>query len=186
MKRMDISLKATNAQIEHLDTQIAAENARMAAHSQAKQEETQRKLGEAREAVRVAESDLETIRKQKQEQDAQNEALKSEGVGMEQEIKQLQNSIHQCEGMIERSKQAEKNSLIPYGKNIKEVLERVRRMKWVGDLPLGPLGVHVKAKDPKTWGDILRNQLGSFLTAFAVTDARDRAALKSLLQQSGK
>jgi chromosome segregation ATPase len=186
MKRMDISLKATNTQIEHLNAQIAAENARMAAHSQAKQEETQRKLDEAREAVHAAESNLETIRQQKQEQHTQNEALKSEGVAMEQEMKQLQNNIQQCEGMIERSKQAEKNSLIPYGKNIKEVLERFGTMKWVGDAPLGPLGIHVKAKDPKTWGDLLRNQLGSFLTAFAVTDARDRAALKSLLQQSGK
>lgn len=186
MKRMDVSLKATNTQIEQLETQIAAENARTAAHSQAKQEEMQRKLDGAREAVRVAESDLEAIQKQKQDQQTQNEALKSEGVAMEHEIKQLQNTIQQCEGMIERSKQAEKNSLIPYGKNIKELLERVKTMKWVGDLPLGPLGVNVKAKDPKTWGDLLRNQLGSFLTAFAVTDARDRTTLKQLLHQSGK
>jgi structural maintenance of chromosomes protein 6 len=186
MKRMDTSLKATHTQIEHLDAQIATENARMAAHTQAKHEETQRKLEEAREAVHTAESDLETIRKKKQEQHTQNEALKSEGVALDQEIKQLQTNIQQCEGMIERYKQAEKNSLIPYGKNIKELLEKVRTMKWVGDAPLGPLGVYVKAKDPKTWGDLLRNQLGSFLTAFAVTDARDRAPLKSLLQQSGK
>jgi structural maintenance of chromosomes protein 6 len=186
MKRMDTSLKATNAQIEHLDAQITTENARMAAHSQAKHEETQRKLKAAREAVLAAESALDTIRTQKQEQHTQNEALKSEGVALEQEMKQLQTNIQQCEGMVERSKQAEKNSLIPYGKNIKELLEKVKTMKWVGDPPLGPLGVYVKAKDPKTWGDLLRNQLGSFLTAFAVTDARDRATLKSLLQQGGK
>jgi len=186
MKRMDTSLNATNTQIVHLDTQIAAENARMAAHNQSKYEDTQRKLEEAREAVRNAESALETIKKQKQEQHTQNEALRSEGMTMDQEKAQLQNNIQQCEGMIERSKQAEKNSLIPYGKNIKEVLEKVSTIKWVGDAPLGPLGIYVKAKDPKTWGDLLRSQLGGFLTAFAVTDARDRTTLKSLLQQSGK
>lgn len=186
MKRMDTSLNATNTQIEHLNAQIAVENARMAAHSQAKFEETQRKLEEAREALRDAESALESIRNQKQQQQTQNEALKSEGVAMEQEMKQLQNNIQQCEGMIERSKQAEKNSLIPYGRNIKEVLEKIRTMKWAGDAPLGPLGVYVKAKEPKIWGDLLRSQLGGFLTAFALTDARDRPVLKSLLQQSGK
>lgn len=186
MKRMDTSLKATNAQIEHLDTQIVAENNRAAAHSQAKLEQTKRKLEEAREAVRAAESALETIRTRKNEQYTENEKLKAEGIAMDQEKAQLQNSIQQCEGMIERSKQSEKNSLIPYGKNIKEVLEKISTMKWVGDAPLGPLGVHVKAKDPRTWGDLLRSQLGSFLTAFAVTDARDRDALKSLLHQSGK
>jgi chromosome segregation ATPase len=186
MKRMEVSLNATHTQIEHLDAQIATENARTAAHSQAKQEQTQRKIDEAREAVSAAESTLEDIRKRKQEQHTRNEAMKTEGMTMDREKAQLQNNIQQCEGMIERSKQAEKNSLIPYGKNIKEVLEKVKTLKWAGDPPLGPLGVYVKAKDPKTWGDLLRNQLGGFLTAFAVTDARDRTALKSLLQQTGK
>lgn len=183
---MDTSLKATNQQIENLESQINAENLRMAAHSQAKHEETQRKIEGAREAVVAAESALETLRTQRQEQLVKNEALKQEGMTADKERIRLQESIQNCQAMIDRSIESEKNSLIPYGRNIKDVLEKIRNMNWVGDVPLGPLGVHVKAKDPRTWGDLLRSQLGGFLTAFAVTDARDRKELKTLLERSGK
>ena len=186
MKRMDTSVNAINTQIQQLEAQITAENAKMAAHSQAKHEETRRKLEEARGAVSSSESALEAIRKEQQMQIAKNEEIKTEGTAAELEVKRLQENIQRCEQMIARSQEAEKNNLAPYGKDIKQVLERVQKMKWVGDMPLGPLGVFVKAKNPKMWGDLLRNQLGSFLTAFAVTDARDRVALKSLLQQTGK
>jgi chromosome segregation ATPase len=186
LKRMDTSLKATNQQIENLEKQIAAENLRMAAHSQAKHEETQRRIEEAREAVTAAESALDVLRVQQRDQVAKNEALKVEGMAADRERIRLQENIQGCQAMIDRSIESERNSLIPYGRGIKEVLERIGGMNWVGDTPLGPLGVHVKAKDAKTWGDLLRGQLGGYLTAFAVTDARDRKELKTLLERSGK
>lgn len=186
LKRMDTSLRATNQQIEHLENQINIESLRMAAHSQAKHEETQRKIEEARDAVIAAESALNAVRAQQRDQIAENEALKLEGMAADRERVRLQESIQNCQAMIDRSVESEKNSLIPYGRHIKEVLERIRGMNWVGDMPLGPLGVHVKAKDPRMWGDLLRSQLGGYLTAFAVTDARDRKQLKTLLEKSGK
>jgi hypothetical protein len=92
----------------------------------------------------------------------------------------------ECDNTIKSAQQQSKDALVPYGKNIKQVLEKIKTMRWAGDMPLGPLGLYVKAKDPNRWGEILRNQIGNYLVAFAVTDARDRQQLKNLLVQSGK
>jgi hypothetical protein len=58
-------------------------------------------------------------------------------------------------------------------------------MKWHGDVPVGPLGMHVKLKE-MAWADLMRIQLGGLMSAFAVTDARDRPQLKRLLDQTKK
>jgi hypothetical protein len=104
----------------------------------------------------------------------------------EKERDAAQGRIMECEQMIERCVQQEKNSLAAYGRDIKGVLERIEKMRWLGDLPLGPLGVNVKVKEPEKWAELLRGQLGKYLTAFAITDARDRPQLKKVLEQSGK
>lgn len=183
---MDLSVNQTTKQIADLDAQITAENLRMAAHSQAKHEETQARLESARTALSTAEAALLDIQTQVRDQHASNESFKTAGMAAERELAAVKGQIDDCQGMIGRSMDAQKNSLIPYGKGIREVLERIKAMRWSGDSPLGPLGMFVKAKDPKTWGELLRNQLGGYLTAFAVTDARDRVELKKLLERSGK
>ncbi|RDB15207.1 Structural maintenance of chromosomes protein 6 [Hypsizygus marmoreus] len=184
-KRMEQSVNSTTKQIIDLEAQIQAENIRMEAHSQAKHEETQRKLEEARTVLHNAEAELESTQGQMRDQQNKCDALKQEGMNAEQELKRIQGEILNCQGLIERSKETQKESLAPYGKNIRQVLERIKNTRWHGDAPLGPLGMHVKAKDPATWGELLRNQLSSYLTAFAVTDAKDRSSLKQILDQTG-
>lgn len=183
---MDSSLKATNKQIEEYQHQIDEEARRLAVHTQARHEEVQRKLEDARGAVTAAELALKEIIDEKRALTAQCEASKLEGMAADERRVGLQGKIAECEQMIERCRQREKDALAPYGRNIKGLLESIAGMRWQGDKPLGPLGVHVKAREPEKWGDLLRNQLGSYLTAFAVTDARDRNTLKKLLVESGK
>ncbi|RDB15621.1 Structural maintenance of chromosomes protein 6 [Hypsizygus marmoreus] len=185
MKHMDQSVNATTKQIRDLEAQIGAETLRMEAHSQAKQEETQRKLEEAREVLHTAKAELESIHGQMRDQQTKCDALKKEGTNAEHELNRIQGEILTCQGMIDRSKEKQQNNLAPYGKDIRKVLDKIKTMRWNGEAPLGPLGIHVKAKDPATWGELLQNQLGSYLTAFAVTDTRDRNALKQLLDQFG-
>ena len=179
-------MNATTQQIEDLDRQIAAENERMATRTQARHDEMQQKLEAAREQVNEAEAGLQTLRSQMDEQTKKNDETKQRGNTITTQLDELRGKIKSCEGMIERAKQAQQNSLVPYGKNIKELLERIENTRWRGEKPLGPLGMYVKAKDPKKWGLLLRSQLGPLLTAFAVTDPKDRIELKNMLNQSGK
>ncbi|KAG7439836.1 P-loop containing nucleoside triphosphate hydrolase protein [Guyanagaster necrorhizus] len=66
-----------------------------------------------------------------------------------------------------------------------QILERIKRMRWKGDLPIGPLGVHVKVHDPQKWAELLRRQLRGFLVAWAVTDGADLFQLRKLLNENG-
>ena len=158
----------------------------MAVHTQAKHEETQRRIEAAKDDVTSMEERVNSIQIERKNITGEADAVEREGKDVDRKRLDLQNRIQECEQMILTAKNRENDALIPYGKDIKKVLEAIKKMRWFGDEPLGPLGVHVKARDPAKWGEILRNQLLSYLTAFAVTDARDRIQLKKLLFDSGK
>ncbi|KAF8645220.1 hypothetical protein AX16_008047 [Volvariella volvacea WC 439] len=185
MSQIDTSTKGLNDQIKDLDKKISDEKRRMEAHSQVKHEETRRKIDETRTAAEEAEVKLRELQESKQTANQRCDQIKQEGMGLEQEVVNCDARIKQNEGMLQRCKENEVNSLAPYGNNIHLVLQDIKKCRWHGDIPIGPLGVHVKAKDPQKWGDILRSQLRSLLTAFALTDARDRPQLKSLLERHG-
>ncbi|KAF8073492.1 hypothetical protein FPV67DRAFT_1576115 [Lyophyllum atratum] len=185
MKKIDQGVGAITRQIEELDTKINEETRRMEANTQAKHDETQRKLDAARSAVDEAQSTIEALSLQIREGQDKNDAVKKEGEAADQALNKIRGNIQSCQGMIQRAIDAQKNSLIPYGNNMKTVLDRIKTMSWTGDPPLGPLGLHVKARDPKTWGELLRLQLKGLLTAFAVTNGNDRAKLKKLLDETG-
>ena len=158
----------------------------MAVHTQAKHEETQRRIEAARDAVTAIEERANSLQIERKNVTGEADGVEREGKEIDRRKSELQKRIQECEQMILAAKSRENDALIPYGKDIKKVLEAIKKMRWFGEEPLGPLGVHVKARDPARWGEILRNQLSSFLTAFAVTDARDRIQLKKLLHDSGK
>lgn len=179
-------MQATKNQIEELSQQIAAESRRMAIHTQAKHEETQRRIEAAKDDVGTIEGRVNSLQMERKSVSSETDAVERKGKDVDRKKSDLQNRIQECEQMIQTARSRENDALIPYGKDIKRVLENIKKMRWFGDEPLGPLGVHVKAKDPAKWGEILRNQLSSYLTAFAVTDARDRVQLKKLLHDSGK
>ncbi|KAF8625965.1 hypothetical protein AX17_006690 [Amanita inopinata Kibby_2008] len=183
--QMDQSVSQINHQLEAYERQIAEETRRMEKHTQSKREETQRRLDEARQAVSAAEARISELAAQLRELEQANAALRSSSREDDSKINELRDQVQQRQHIIEQCRQQENDKYVPYGRNIKLLLEKIRSMKWAGEVPLGPLGVHVKAKDPKKWGNVLRLQLGQYLTAFAVTDARDRPVLKKLLNESG-
>lgn len=183
---MDQSVNAIAKQISGLDAQIAAETQRMAANTQAKHDETQRKLSAARNAVEEAKSALDTTTTQMRELQDKADTTRKEGETAQEQLQGIKAKVQNCQGLIQRAKDAQKNSLIPYGNNIKTVLDAIKTMRWNGDPPHGPLGLNVKAKDPQIWGELLRSQLSQYLTAFAITDHRDRNELKKLLEKTNK
>lgn len=71
--------------------------------------------------------------------------------------------------------------LAPYGHRMEELLQIVNRTRWGGEKPIGPLGVGVKLKDMK-YQDVIHTQLGSLLSAFAVTTPGDARQLREIIK----
>jgi len=186
MKEIDANVKAVNTVIEGLTRNIEEETRKLELQTQKNHAEIQTRVDSASSELALAEATFQGLISQKKEASVAADRVKQEGEGLGKSLDELKREIANCDSMISNARRREQDALVPYGKNIRGVLDQIRRMQWHGEVPLGPLGVHVKAKEPETWGDLLRNQLANLLTAFAVTDGRDRPILKKLLMDSGK
>lgn len=182
---MNSSLTALNRSIKNYDEKIAEETRRLEAHTQAKRDEINRRLDAAKEAVAEADHRNKQVIEQKRNELIKKDEVKSKGQAAEGKRQQLQDRITECQTMINKCKEQEKNSLAPYGIDIKGVLQSISKTHWHGDTPIGPLGLYVKVKDQK-WAPLLRAQLGNLMTSFACTHAKDRLQLKKILDQSKK
>ncbi len=183
---MDTAFKAARESIALIQKQIDDEARRMEADTQTKREESSRQLEHARMSLQEAEAALPTLVETKNQIDAENRETKAQGERASDDVQKMRENIVRCDSMVRNCEMQDKNQYAAYGRDIPQVLERIRRARWVGDQPVGPLGVHVKVRDPESWADLLRRQLGGMLTAFAVTDAQDLKPLKRILVESGK
>ena len=179
------NLRKTKVAMQELETRMAAEKARIAEFSQAKQDELGQRLRQATIDVQTAETELKQTEALVLDKKSEVSSLQKQGEEADREIQTAKNSVMGLREQIQRCVEQQKNSLAPYGKNLKNVVERIDKMKWHGQKPLGPLGVYVKVKD-RVWADLLRIMLGSHMSSFAVTHGDDVHLLKKLLSESGK
>ncbi|KAG6333299.1 hypothetical protein ID866_5786 [Astraeus odoratus] len=182
-KAMNTSLTGLNKAIEEYDARITEETRRMETHTQDRRNELNQRLEEAKQAVVEAEQAHRKVCDEKRANLEAEEQCRTNGVAAEAKKKQAQERIGECSTMMTRCKEREKNVLAPYGKDMKAVLEQIGRMNWHGETPVGPLGMHVRLKD-QAWAPLLRSQLGTLMSAFTCTDARDRPQLKRIFEQS--
>jgi len=117
---------------------------------------------------------------------AEKDEIGSKGQDAEKAQTAAKTRIQELNDMMKQCGQQQQNTWTPYGRDIQKVLDQIQHMKWYGEKPLGPLGHYVKVKDPQSWAELLRSQLSHLLTAFAVTDTRDRPQLKGLLNKYQK
>jgi chromosome segregation ATPase len=179
------NLKKTKDAMQQLETRMAAEKARIAEFSQSKQDELNQHLQQATLDVQNAEADLKQAEALVLEKKNEASKLNAQGQEIDRETQTAKNYVMGIREQIQRCKQQQNNSLVPYGQNLTKVLERIGGMRWHGQKPLGPLGVYVKLKD-RVWADLLRVVLGSHMSSFVVTDPRDLPVLKKELRDSGK
>ncbi|KIL59060.1 hypothetical protein M378DRAFT_85587 [Amanita muscaria Koide BX008] len=185
LQQMDISMKQLENQVLGYEKQIQEEALRMEKHTHAKREEAQRSLEQARQAVAAADSLKDQLGTERRELEQANLTLSNSFREDDMRVNELRDSVQRCQSIIEQCKQNDNDKYVAYGKHIKVLLDKIKTMRWHGEPPLGPLGIHVNAKEPEKWGNVLRYHLAQFLTAFAVTDARDRPVLKKMLNDSG-
>jgi chromosome segregation ATPase len=178
---MTTSINALKYQVEDLQKNIELEQRRMEADSQAKREMLERQIEEIKTNLADLEAQQQEASRVRVEAQRRADGIRQEGQNAEKGVVPLQNKILEAQDMVNRARASMRDIWIPYGQNIKAVLEEIDRCQWIGDKPLGPLGRYVRAREPEKWGDILRGQLLNLLTAFAITNPKDREQLKKIL-----
>lgn len=171
--------------MKSVESKIEVEAKRIATHTNERRERVQTRLEDAKKAIEKAEEKLRSLELQVEEKGAAaNDARREEGE-FQAACDQAKNRVVECESQIRVIRDSEKNALAPYGNGMESIIREVQKMSWHGQQPIGPLGRFVKLKDPR-WADVLRVNLSSTMVSWAVTDARDRAPLKALLERHGK
>ncbi|EIN12535.1 P-loop containing nucleoside triphosphate hydrolase protein [Punctularia strigosozonata HHB-11173 SS5] len=183
-KQLNATFKQINKIIADTAQQIEEETRKMEKNTQEKRDEVRRRLEAADVALRAAEDHLHALNVQMQEKRQEADRIRAEGRTAQDEKNAVQAQIEGFDEQIARAKEAQMNALAPYGRNLNAVLERIKNMRWHGNVPVGPFGAYVKVKDPEKWAGLMRVQLGNLMFRFAVTDPRDRPALQKILKDS--
>ncbi|KZT09323.1 P-loop containing nucleoside triphosphate hydrolase protein [Laetiporus sulphureus 93-53] len=178
-KQMSENLSRIRTTIADLEERIQKEEAR--ANTQGKRDETARRLEEAHIAYGEAERRLESITAEKTQKQAEQQEVHRKGNKMNEDRETLRQRMNDCQGQLARCAERERNKLAPFGNQMDQVLQDIQRTQWFGNKPVGPLGMYVNVKDPQQWAALFRVTLGSLMSAFAITDPRDRATLHNLL-----
>ncbi|KAI9057466.1 P-loop containing nucleoside triphosphate hydrolase protein [Trametes sanguinea] len=179
------SKAGVDSTIAELEKKIADEQARLETRSKDKRDRATAQLTELNAALAENEQKLTQITAERHRLMGEADSAKTEGGQLEQEQNQLRTRVIECEEQIRKCAELEKNTLAQYGNKMDWVLGEIKRRQWHGQPPVGPFGLYVKVKDPERWGRLLRVVIGSAMSSFAITDARDRAALAQILHQSG-
>jgi len=178
-------MKTEKANVRAVERQIEAEAKRMATHTIERRERARTKLEDAKKAIENSEARLKSFEDEIKEKEAAASDVRLEGDRLQASRDQAKNRVQECEAQIKVARDSEKNALAPYGNGMEAIIKEVQKARWHGQQPLGPLGRFVKLKDSK-WADVLRVNLSGTMVSWAVTDARDRAPLKALLERYGK
>ncbi|CAK5284121.1 unnamed protein product [Mycena citricolor] len=184
MENIANQIGGLNTQVKEYQENIDAEKARIAANNEGKRKDYERRLEAARKDHKQAQEIMRSWEQQKVAAEEEKRKLDNEAHASQSLLDDLHSQVRDCESAIENSKRAEKNQFAAYGNHIQEVIQAIKRSRWHGEVPLGPLGIYVRLKDSR-WTDLLQTQLGKTLSSFAVTDGRDVAPLKKILMDSG-
>lgn len=157
----------------------------MAIHTNERRERARAKLEEAKQAMEKAEEKLRSLEVQSREKTTAASDARREESEFQTARDQAKSRMVECDNQIKVIRDSEKNALAPYGQGMESIIREVEKARWHGQQPIGPLGRFVKLKDPR-WADVLRVNLSGTMVSWAVTDARDRTPLKTLLERHGK
>lgn len=174
-----------DSQIEHYRQQIEVEQRKAEEFSHDKRQEAQRKLDEATERFNATDARIKALQQQRAQADEQASTTRREHDGLVAELNQQKRNIADFEAQLSLVAQRERNKLAPYGRNMERVLADIASQQWHGRAPVGPLGQYVRVRD-SAWAPVMRVRLGALMTAFAVTDVRDRRTLEQILKRHGK
>lgn len=183
---MNRDLTNHNKRIAELQVKIDAEARKLQAASQATLSAIQARVNDCRAKLSSADDAFDSAHVELDEHTASKDEAEKRLQASQKEAAQLQKQVVELDEGISRCQAQQLNGLAVYGNNIKAVIQAIRDEAWFGKSPpIGPLGLFVELKDKK-WAPPLKAIMGNTMMSFAVSDVRDRAKLKKILDRTNK
>ena len=171
--------RETTAEQDIRDEEKRIEESNGGAHGrkQAEMVEARNGVADAKEALRLHESDNQRL------QDA-HQAADANIKGIDKLLSDAKRHVEQCRKRLHELNSDRGNVMAGYHHKIPQLMARIRNDQGFLENPVGPIGLHIKLLKPE-WSYILETVLGNTLNGFIVTSKQDQVRLFKLVQQVG-
>ncbi|KAF2033378.1 P-loop containing nucleoside triphosphate hydrolase protein [Setomelanomma holmii] len=161
---------------EHKQRQAEADNG-LYAEKMEQVEDAKAEAARAKEANENHNAELPRIK-------AAFKIAQQEKHAADQKVHKVQDDERSIRSNIQRLRQGQRNWIDGYQQpqNLQKLLRAIDSDRRFREMPVGPLGRHVKLLRPE-WGYILEKQFGSSLNAFVVTSRADQSLLSDWMRK---
>ncbi|KAG8790243.1 Structural maintenance of chromosomes protein 6 [Ceratobasidium sp. 428] len=179
---MNNALQQSNSTIKALTERIQVEEAKLQDGRRELREKLNMDMEKVQRQLKVEEENLSECQANIANLQRLVQTKKAEYNEIRSSRERIRTDIVSVQQNIQRLQHTQQHQINKFGNNLDRVLADVARARWHGQPPLGPLGQYVEVKDAR-WAPLMRTNLGSLMSSFAVTDQRDRETLSRILVQ---
>ncbi|KAF2219894.1 hypothetical protein BDZ85DRAFT_36369 [Elsinoe ampelina] len=180
-------LKAAQNRVKQAEESVRKEQDRIQQASGPAQAQKFEELREAEEEVEQRKRDEEGQGDKRALEDSRNEIL-AKKTAEESAIETATAKASEDKSTAERALQELRNEQRPrtraYHESLQRLLQAIQRERGFREKPIGPLGYHVKLKNPD-WSSVIESVFGGVLNAFVVTNAHDQGIMRKLTNNVG-
>ncbi|QRV82074.1 structural maintenance of chromosomes protein [Ceratobasidium sp. AG-Ba] len=181
---MNNALQQVNSTIQGLTERVAAEEAKLQDGRRELREKLNLDMEKVQKQVKVEEENLRECQDNIRNLLKLVQTKKEESREVNSSRNRIRENIETINKAISNLQGQQRNKLNAFGNNLDRALVDIAQARWEGQPPLGPLGQYVEIKDPR-WAVLMRVNIGSLMTNFAVTTQKDRETLSRILVKHG-
>jgi chromosome segregation ATPase len=142
-----------------------------------------RKLAEidnAKQQVIEAKSNFDTHSDQRSGLGAKRDEAQKEVKRLENLVGNKRRECQEAEQQLASLNSNRGDKMAGFDREMPKLLQAIQREQRFREKPIGPMGLHIKLRDPK-WSGVLEAVLNSVLTSFLVTSKADQVLLSDIL-----
>ncbi|KAJ2759437.1 Structural maintenance of chromosomes protein 6, partial [Coemansia nantahalensis] len=181
---MSAEAGSTRERIESLERDLAAERARLVDSDSAGKERLRAKVQELEGAVADEEAEIATLQAQQAKLETRSQELTRAREQRKAEAERARGHVEKASASLGELMRQTSDRFSAFGRGVREALEAAGRETWRGMAPVGPIGMHIRLRDPR-WSRIIETTLDKVLNAFLVGSHADRAKLDAIFRRCG-
>lgn len=179
---MNVTLEEYKTTIANLSTQLELEATKLEHASQIQQDKYQARIDECKARIASLKTDKAPLVVQRDQLTKDIAAVERDEAQAKSELDTSQQKVQDIVDEISTINTQDGDRLAIFGANMAAILAEIKRGRWHGQEPVGPLGLYVELEDARKWGDIMRVSIGREMGAFGITDSRDSGPLRAILR----
>ncbi|KAJ2285527.1 Structural maintenance of chromosomes protein 6, partial [Coemansia sp. RSA 2706] len=176
--------RSTRERIESLKQDIDVERERLVDKDSAGRERLRITIQDLESEVADQEVEIGNLQEQQKSLEDRSLALGDTERQRKVEVDKARRQVERVKTGLQELTQQTSDQMSAFGRGVKEALLAIRKTQWSGMEPIGPIGKHIKLRDPK-WSLIIETTLDKALNSFLVESHADRIKLDKIFRQCG-